>query len=370
MRKRIPSWLFDAVLAAGVFVLGAVELASLQPEGWGWGVLFELGAAVLLAFRRLNPLVFATASPCLLLVMPWVGPQLDEPAVPLLFWAISVYTLARWIADLRGLLGVGLIALVTLSDYVFEDPRQHNISDVVFVATLLLPPYVFGRLVRRLAIQKGLLEEREELVKREAVRAERDRIARELHDVIAHSVSAMVVQTAAAQDVVRSDPDTAERVLADVADTGRRALAETGRLLHVIRDDADELGLSPRPGVADLEDLVEQFRASGLEVELSVDDGLADLPAGIDVSAYRIAEEALTNALRHGDGTAVLRVTSQGAGVAVEASNPSAATSRTKGSGLGLRGMAERVSLLGGTLDHREREGQFELAAVLPLEAP
>ena len=129
------------------------------------------------------------------------------------------------------------------------------------------------------------------------MRAERDRIARELHDVIAHSVSAMVVQTAAAQDLVRTDPDRAERVLADVADTGRRALAETGRLLHVIRDDADELGLAPAPGLADLPALVEAFRASGLTVDLDVREPLPALPVGVDVSAYRIVQEALTNAL-------------------------------------------------------------------------
>ena len=294
-------------------MLGAIELASLQPDGWGWGVLFELGAAVLLAFRRLNPLVFATASPCLLLVMPWVGPQLDEPAVPLLFWAISVYTLARWIADLRGLLGVGLIALVTLSDYVFEDGRQHNISDVVFVATLLLPPYVFGRLVRRLAAQKALLEEREELVTREAVRAERDRIARELHDVIAHSVSAMVVQTAAAQDVVRSDPDARG---ARARRRRRHRPARAGR-------DGTAAARDPRrgrrarpltrlPAWPTSNGWSTSSGPSGLDVELVVDDGLERLPAGIDVSAYRIAEEALTNALRHGGGTAVLRVARHG----------------------------------------------------------
>ena len=115
-----------------------------------------------------------------------------------------------------------LIALVTFSDYVFEDARHHNLSDVVFVATLLVPPYVFGRLVRRLAAQKALVEEREELVTREAVRAERDRIARDLHDVIAHSVSAMVVQTAAAQDLVRSDPTRAERSCATWPTPGGR----------------------------------------------------------------------------------------------------------------------------------------------------
>jgi signal transduction histidine kinase len=366
VRTRISPPVFDALLAASVFVLGAVELAAMRPEGWGWGVLIEAFAAVLLALRRVSPIVFATAAACVLLMMPYVGPQLDEPAAPLLFFAVSVYTLARWIPDLRGLLGLGAIALVTLSDYVFEDAREHNISDVFFVATLLVPPYVFGRLVRRLANQKALVEEREELVTREAVRAERDRIARELHDVVAHSVSAMVVQTAAAQDLVRSNPDKAEEVLRDIADTGRRALVETGRLLHVIRDDADELGLAPTPGMADLEDLVSQFREGGLDVDLQLDRELPGLPAGIDVSAYRIAEEALTNALRYGDGTASLRITSLGSGVAIRASNPSANGHGLRGSGLGLRGIAERVSLLGGTMTHGVSDGRFELAATLP----
>ncbi len=358
------------MLAGSIFVLGAVEMATLRPDRWGWGIAFELVTAVLLAFRRRAPLIVGTLAPCVLLVMPYVGPQLDEPAVPLLFLAVSVYTLARWIADLRGLAGVAVIALVAFSDYVFQDARDHNFSDVVFVATLLVPPYVFGRLVRRLATQKELLEEREELVTREAVRAERDRIARELHDVIAHSVSAMVVQTAAAQDLVRTDPDRAERVLRDVADTGRRALVETGRLLHVIRDDADELGLSPAPGVADLDRLVEEFRAEGLEVALSVDQELAPLPAGIDVSAYRIAQEALTNALRYGRGTASLEVSGLGDGVAIRATNPTGPARPSMGSGLGLRGLAERVALLGGTLSHGATDGHFELAATLPVDQP
>ena len=167
-----------------------------------------------------------------------------------------MYTLGRWRRDLLGLVGMAVVALAFFTEYHTLDTREHNIGDVFFVGALLVPPYVFGRVVQRLAAQKELLEEREELVTREAVRAERDRIARELHDVIAHSVSAMVVQTAAAQDLVRTDPDRAERVLRDVAETGRRALVETGRLLHVIRDDSDELGLDPAPGVADLERLV------------------------------------------------------------------------------------------------------------------
>ena len=210
-------------------------------------------------------------------------------------------------ADLRGLAGLAVVALMMLGDYVFRDTRSHDVSDIVFVTGLMLPPYVLGRLVRRLAVQKELLEEREELVTRAAVREERDRIARDLHDVIAHAVSAMVVQTAAAQDLVRTDPAWDQEVLRSVADTGREALAETGRLLHVIRDGSDELGLSPAPGLADLHGLVDHVRAGGLDVDLDVDTGLRPLPAGIDVSAYRIAEEALTNAMRYGTGSVTSR---------------------------------------------------------------
>ena len=223
--------------------------------------------------------------------------------------AVGVYALGRWLADFRGLAGVAAFLLLMLVDYLLVDPRDHNFSDIVFVLSLVAPPYILGRIARRLADQKELLEERQELIRREAVRDERDRIARDMHDVIAHSISAMVVQTAAAQDLVRRDPDRAERVLADVADTGRRAIAETGRLLHVLRDEADELGLEPAPGLADLPGLVAAFRASGLTIDLEVPDSLPRLPAGVDVSAYRIVQEALTNALKYGtDHTARLRV--------------------------------------------------------------
>jgi signal transduction histidine kinase len=201
------------------------------------------------------------------------------------------------------------------------------------------------------------------------VRQERDRIAREMHDVIAHSISAMVVQTAAAQDLVRSDPDRAEAVLADVADTGRRAISETGRLLHVLRDDDDELGLEPAPGLADLPGLVAAFRASGLDVDFNVPEPLPSLPASVDVSAYRIVQEALTNALRYGsDRTARLSVQATPREVSIEASNPSAGLTGS-GAGLGLVGVAERVTMLGGHLTHGLRDGRFELHASLPVGA-
>ena len=204
------------------------------------------------------------------------------------------------------------------------------------------------------------------------MRAERDRIARDLHDVIARSVSAMVVQTAAAQDLVRSDPARAESVLRDVTDTGRKALVGA-KLLHIIRDDADELlGLSPAPGVADLRAARGRVPCRGPRgVDLSVDERLAPLPAGIDVSAYRIAREALTNALRYGGGTATLQVSGTGDVVAIRATNPTAPHRPSMGSGLGLRrtsGSGCRCSAAPSTATATWMAGS-SFAATLPMES-
>ena len=182
--------------------------------------------------------------------------------------------------------------------------------------------------------------------------------------------TALRVVVADDQDLVRTDPDRAEEVLADVAATGRQALSETGRLLHIIRDTDDELGLAPVPGLADVPALVERFRADGLDVDLALDlpEPAPQLPSGVDISAYRIVQEALTNALRYApDRAADLTLTATPERVAIVASNSSAGRTGS-GSGLGLLGIAERVSVLGGTLTHGTGpDGRFRLDATLPV---
>ena len=361
----------DAALPVVIAALGAVEMAGFRGAGWGWGIALEVAACAILVFRRHGTLVTATLASVVTLAMPWIGPQLDEAATPILIFILSMYSLARWIDSYLGLVGMAVIAFAVLSDYLLVDQRDHNITDVVFASTLLVPPYVFGRITRRLAVQGELLARQQEIIRAEAVNAERTRIARDLHDVIAHSISAMVVQTSAAQDLVRTDPDRAEAALAQVAATGRKALPETGQLLRLVRDDADELGLTPAPGLARLPELVESFRGQGLRVDLQVEAPDRPLPVGVDLSAYRIVQEALTNALKYAaDRTASLRLSSTSDAVAIHAENR-VGHRAVDGSGLGLVGMAERVALVGGSLTHGPTDdGRFVLRATLPLGGP
>jgi signal transduction histidine kinase len=227
---------------------------------------------------------------------------------------------------------------------------------------------VFGRISWKLAVQSEQLARQQGLIRDQAVRAERDRIARELHDVIAHSLSAMVVQTAAAQDLLRSSPDRSAALLPSVADAGRQALEETGRLLHLIRDEVDELGLRPAPGLADIPDLVDSFRENGLRVEANIARPAVPLPGGVDVSAYRVVQELLTNALKYADGPVLLGVESAPDRLRISCANAVGSSRIASGSGLGLLGMAERVGQLGGTLDRsRSGDDRFVVEVDIPL---
>lgn len=357
----------DGWLPLLLAAVGTAEMLTLDvPHKWS-GAACELVACALLVARRRHALVVAPLACVAIMAITWVGVPMDSPAAPIGMIALLFFSLGRWTTSRAAMLGAAAALIGVFGTYVLVDSRTHDVSDVLFVLGLCTPPLVLGIVTRTLALQKRALEDHQDLVRREAVRDERDRIARELHDVIAHSVSAMVVQVAAAQELLDSDPVSARRLLDSVAETGRRSLDETGRLLHVIRDVDGELGLSPAPGLADVDDLVEVFRAGGMHVDYETRPALPQLAGGVDVSAYRVVQEALTNAARYAlDGHVRLRLEGVGDGVRIAASNTtSGGTGR--GSGLGLVGMAERVALLGGSMRHGlVGDGRFELEVVLP----
>jgi signal transduction histidine kinase len=205
--------------------------------------------------------------------------------------------------------------------------------------------------------------------------AERARIAREFHDVIAHSVSVMTVQAAAARRILDGDRDRAAEALEAIERTGREALTEMRRLLGVLRRDGEGGAefVAP-PGMGDLEALVSQMEAAGLEVNLRLEGTPTELPAGVDVSAYRITQEALTNVLKHVGSTStdlLVRYTNREVELVVSSELGSRNPATPEGSGQGLIGMRERVAMLGGELSTGPSDnGRFRVHARLPIRGP
>ncbi|MCX4747461.1 histidine kinase [Kitasatospora sp. NBC_01287] len=257
-----------------------------------------------------------------------------------------------------------------------------------------------GRRHRAAIEERGWLLERErESAARTAVDAERARIARELHDIVSHNVSVMVIQAGAAREVLATLPGEAATALLAVEGAGRDAMTELRHLLGLLAPDAngeqpgdggERADLAPQPGLGRLGALVDRIAFAGLPVEVRISGEPRELPAGIDVTAYRIVQEALTNALRHGDGRQAevtiryadrsLRVEVLNGGPSARAGDPggSAGPRRERGgdgagagAGRGLLGLRERVAVYGGDLDARRRlGGGYRVRARIPLDRP
>jgi len=357
----------DVLLPVVLAVVAAAELAALRIGPLVVTQIPSTVACLLLIWRRRLPLLVAPAVVLAIATQELVGIPRDGPSTPIAIIGLACYSLGRHVEDLRGLLGVAVV------DAIIWVPagRRLALSDIPFVLVLTVGPWLFGRIVltharsseASAAEARRLAEEKER-----AVQAERARIARELHDVIAHSLSVMVVQAGAAEDLLRRDPARAAQAMAEVQRAGRRALSETGRLLDLIRDD-DESGLAPQPGTGDLLRLAEEFRSSGLPVDLDLDGGAGGLSPGLDLSIYRIVEEGLTNALKHAAGAPTrVRLRRSGDEITVDITDEGGTTSEPwRTGGYGLIGLRERVSVFGGTLDAGPTgSGGFRLSARLP----
>ena len=239
--------------------------------------------------------------------------------------------------------------------------------------------WVLGRALRRRRLATVELRDRAARLEREreeraraAVAEERGRIARELHDVIAHSMSVIVVQAGAAEQILEHDPARAREALRSIRRAGTDALEEMRRLLGILRHEDEELTLAPQPSIARLNELLGQARAGGLPVELVVDGQPRQLAPGVELAAYRIVQEALTNSRKHA-GTAHAKVIVRYAPDALELDvvDDGRAARKGEGTGHGLVGMRERAALYGGVLEAGARpEGGFAVHARLPLDPP
>jgi signal transduction histidine kinase len=304
-------------------------------------------------------------------------PGAQIPFVPFVIMLILAYNTGAHTRNRRAQVGVALLLLFIASGIrnVIEGHQLGNqLPSWVFMAAA----WLIGKGIQRyrdltasLRVQARQLEQERDERARLAAALERSRIARELHDVIAHSVSVMVVQAAAERKVLDAKLQQTRDVLEMIEGTGRQALVELRRMLGVLRKSDDQLLLAPQPGLPDLAGLVDQVRDAGLPVTFRVEGNRVPVPAGVELSAYRIVQEALTNTLKHA-GSAHAEVTlgyfADHLEVVVVDDGRGSIEGRRSNGGHGLVGMKERVAMLGGTLRAGPSEtGGFLVSATLPL---
>jgi signal transduction histidine kinase len=371
---------FD-LLVLGVAVAAEIEVWAARVPGPKIVLVPGLALATLplLARRR-----FPFAAPALVFVVqalvtfagPEVGSVMLSGFAPyvLAFWALGVHN-GRQQVVAGAAIGVASIVVGAFRDDRVDVADAAN--GIVVCAAVCLIASVLGQRMRRTAEleeRSVRLEREREERERSAAAQERARIARELHDVIAHSLSVMTVQAGAARVSLSGDPERAREALRAVAETGRRALSEMRRLLGLLPPRPGEAALAPQPGLGDLETLVDHGRAAGLGVELTVEGSRRALSPGVDLAAYRIVQEALTNARRHAGPTRARVTVSFGPEllrleVSDEGGGPP--TGAVGAGGHGLAGMRERVALYGGRLEAGPRPGGgYAVSAQLPIELP
>jgi signal transduction histidine kinase len=358
----------DTGLAIGLFGVTLIELASSRgSEGvstanaW-WTAIFMATQTLPLAVRRRYPFgVMAVVG-----ISGFVYDVLEIPPDPItaiFALMLAVYTVsayARRRLAVAAAVGVALALAVTSLPTVAGD---QEFGDIVNSFALLGGAWVVGENTRYRRRQADLLRERADRAEREreeleriAALEERGRLAREIHDVIAHSVSVIAVQAGAARSIAEQRPDRAREALASIEEVSKETMVELRRALGALREPGAEATLIPAPGLDHLDDLVEKVRLAGVSVALSREGEPRELPSGIDLSAYRIVQEALTNTVKHvGPTSARVRIRYGVDSLEVDVADEGPRTPRPSGpnggGGHGLIGMRERVALFGGTFE-------------------
>ncbi len=365
-----------AFLDLMIFVSRAAGPAEVP---WYVTVLLVLGVVVPLVFRRRYPVPAAWV----VLAVSIPHSALELGVAGLAATCIALYTLVVYVGRRPALLYAAANLVISVAQLWIQTDTTAELVVGLTVSVLSIALWwalgefagarraYHAELERRLA----LLEVERDHQARIAVAAERARIARELHDVVAHAVSVIVVQADGAAYAVHSRPDLAERAVATISSTGREALAELRRLLGVLRSDDAAGELTPLPGTRSLSELAERVRAVGLPVRLEIVGDVDDLPAGVGLGIYRIVQEALTNSIKHaGPGTkSVVRVERAGEHVDLDITDDGRRGERALAvvsGGNGLIGMRERALVFGGTLEAGPGAGGgWRVRARLPLAA-
>ena len=365
---RIPRPVaFDCVLAAVLLVAAELQIWLAGAAGYevvAASIAPPMAAAV--AIRRLYPTLTGVVAQGSIsgAFAIWGDTQILGTSIA---WLCALYGLTVWSSPRRFVAGTAFVLATNFAAAAGSAgslDRSAPFAVVTFIVMVLVRR-VLGDRERRLQ----LAERERDVAAREAVVEERARIARELHDAIAHNVSMMVVQAGAERQVLDPDHGSTREVLETIEKIGRGALTEMRRLVGMLRSDSAD-PLTPQPGLDDLSTLVAQVREAGLPVDLRVEGERRDLPVGIELSAYRIVQEALTNALKHaGDARATVHVRYGADSLELEIvdDGPGAPAPVASG-GHGLAGMRERVALYGGRLDAGRRpSGGFSVRVLLPI---
>ena len=378
---RVDPRLVDAALALVFVSIGQLDVWLGIEDGNGGTIddhrplvaLLSLVGLSMLLLRRREPV----AGLMVMLAAGIVQVELVEPValllgqfVPILLmtYAVAAYAELR-IARLALATSIGGVLVIILSV-----PALRTWDTALFNSLFLAVAWAAGFVVsanRRRSEELTRRAERLERERAETIAGERARLARELHDIVAHSVSVIAVQ-AEAGEALLDEPERAAEAFRSIQGTSREALVELRRLLGLLRDDGGPLALTPQPGLGDLETLAEQVRAAGLAVELSVEGSARPIDPGVDLSSYRIVQEALTNALRHASAArAQVRVRYLADAIELEiADDGGGAVAAAEAGGHGLIGMRERVALYGGEVAAGPRPtGGFAVRARLPLGA-
>jgi signal transduction histidine kinase len=370
--RRVDPLIWDSLLAAALFVLGVLgaTLGGNAPDGTPRAtpgpeayVLLVLGC-VPLAFRRRRPVTVLTlvGAATAALAARETGADLALSLVVASFTAAAHVDRERF---QRVVVPIAVVAAVASLLLAYPDTNWVEVLvGTTFSAGL---PMLFGRIAHNR--RRRLAGDRERAA-HDAVMAERSRIARELHDAVAHSMSVMVVQAGAARTVIDRDPEAAKAAIARIEETGRDGLTEMRRLIGVLTAPGTEADLSPQPGLAQFEALLETVRGAGVPVEVVTRGQPRQLPPSADLIAYRVVQEALTNVVRHAGGAhaRVLLDWSHDA-LAIEVADDGRGGAADAAGGHGLIGMRERVALYGGSVETGARPGGgFSVRVRLPFE--